>query len=254
MPGRCRPPASVCFVAGFLFGLPALRLEGVYLALATFALAVATPQIPQALAARALDRRRAGHRHRQARRAVRAAAEPGPVALLLHARGRRWRSTSRRATSWRAAAAAPSWRSATTRSRRARWASTPRSTSRSTFGVSAFYTGVAGALGAIVVQFVAPDSFTFPLSIALLVGLVVGGVGWLPGALFGGGLRACSSRTWPSTISQGPVRRRLRRDPDPAHLPHAQRRRPVVAPAFHARSNSSQQGRDGKRLTREEAP
>ncbi|MBV8848636.1 MAG: branched-chain amino acid ABC transporter permease, partial [Methylobacteriaceae bacterium] len=35
----------VCFVAGFLFGLPALRLEGVYLALATFALAIATPQI-----------------------------------------------------------------------------------------------------------------------------------------------------------------------------------------------------------------
>ncbi len=35
----------VCFVAGFLFGLPALRLEGLYLALATFALAVATPQI-----------------------------------------------------------------------------------------------------------------------------------------------------------------------------------------------------------------
>ena len=35
----------VCFVFGFLFGLPALRLEGVYLALATFALAVAMPQI-----------------------------------------------------------------------------------------------------------------------------------------------------------------------------------------------------------------
>ena len=35
----------VCFVAGFLFGLPALRLEAIYLALATFALAVAAPQI-----------------------------------------------------------------------------------------------------------------------------------------------------------------------------------------------------------------
>src|SRR5690348_2636718 len=34
-----------CFVFGFLFGLPALRLEGIYLALATFALAVATPQL-----------------------------------------------------------------------------------------------------------------------------------------------------------------------------------------------------------------
>src|SRR6476659_7007136 len=36
---------AVCFVVGFLFGLPALRLEGLYLALATLALAVATPQL-----------------------------------------------------------------------------------------------------------------------------------------------------------------------------------------------------------------
>src|ERR1051325_3376977 len=35
----------ICLVAGFLFGLPALRLEGLYLALATFALGVAIPQI-----------------------------------------------------------------------------------------------------------------------------------------------------------------------------------------------------------------
>jgi branched-chain amino acid transport system permease protein len=35
----------VCLAAGFLFGLPAVRLEGIYLALATFALAVATPQL-----------------------------------------------------------------------------------------------------------------------------------------------------------------------------------------------------------------
>jgi branched-chain amino acid transport system permease protein len=55
-----------------------------------------------------------------------------------------------------------------------------------TFGVSALYTGVAGALGAIAVQFVAPDSFTFLLSVSLLVGLVVGGVGSIPGSLFGG--------------------------------------------------------------------
>jgi len=36
---------GVCFVVGFLFGLPALRLQGIYLALATFALAIAMPQI-----------------------------------------------------------------------------------------------------------------------------------------------------------------------------------------------------------------
>jgi len=36
---------ALCLIVGFLFGLPALRLEGLYLALATLALAVATPQI-----------------------------------------------------------------------------------------------------------------------------------------------------------------------------------------------------------------
>ena len=44
---------------------------------------------------------------------------------------------------------------------------------------------MAGGLGAIAVQFVAPDSFTFSLSISLFLGLVVGGVGWFPGSIVG---------------------------------------------------------------------
>ena len=36
---------AVCLVAGFLFGLPALKLDGLYLALATFALGVSLPQL-----------------------------------------------------------------------------------------------------------------------------------------------------------------------------------------------------------------
>ena len=55
-----------------------------------------------------------------------------------------------------------------------------------TFGISALYTGVAGALHAIIFEFVAPDSFRFELSIALLVGMVVGGIASLPGAVIGG--------------------------------------------------------------------
>src|SRR3970282_2123251 len=44
--GATLPAAAVvCLVAGFLFGLPALRLEGLYLALATFALAVSLPAL-----------------------------------------------------------------------------------------------------------------------------------------------------------------------------------------------------------------
>jgi branched-chain amino acid transport system permease protein len=54
-----------------------------------------------------------------------------------------------------------------------------------TFAVSAAYAGVGGGLSALAVQFVSPDSFTMFLSISLLVGIVVGGVGTLWGALFG---------------------------------------------------------------------
>ena len=60
-----------------------------------------------------------------------------------------------------------------------------RSTSLLTFGVSAMYTGIAGALGALVAQFVSPDSFSIFLSLSLLVGAVIGGVTSLSGAIFG---------------------------------------------------------------------
>jgi branched-chain amino acid transport system permease protein len=49
------------------------------------------------------------------------------------------------------------------------------------FGVSAGITG----LGAIAVQFVAPDGYTITLAISLFLGMVVGGVGWLPGSIVG---------------------------------------------------------------------
>jgi branched-chain amino acid transport system permease protein len=55
-----------------------------------------------------------------------------------------------------------------------------------TFGISAMFVGLAGALHAIIFEFVSPDSFGFDVSIAILVGAVVGGVASLPGALIGG--------------------------------------------------------------------
>jgi branched-chain amino acid transport system permease protein len=55
-----------------------------------------------------------------------------------------------------------------------------------TFGISAAYTGIAGALSASAIAFVAPDSFNFFLSIKFLIGLVVGGIGSLIGSVVGG--------------------------------------------------------------------
>jgi branched-chain amino acid transport system permease protein len=42
-----------------------------------------------------------------------------------------------------------------------------------------------GGLGVIAVQFVAPDGYTILLAISLFLGMVVGGVGWLPGSIVG---------------------------------------------------------------------
>src|SRR5258708_4909102 len=82
----------ICFGFGYLFGKPALRLSGVYLALATFALATAMPQLLK-------------------------------LGFFEH------------------------------------WT--------------------------IAVQFVAPDGYTITLAISLFLGMVVGGVGWLPGSIVG---------------------------------------------------------------------
>jgi len=51
--------------------------------------------------------------------------------------------------------------------------------------VSAAYTGVAGALSAIVIAFVAPDAFNVFLSITFLTGVVIGGLASISGAIFG---------------------------------------------------------------------
>jgi branched-chain amino acid transport system permease protein len=54
------------------------------------------------------------------------------------------------------------------------------------FGASGAYAGVAGALGALLTDFVGPDSYSAWFSIELLIGAVVGGLYSVWGALFGG--------------------------------------------------------------------
>jgi branched-chain amino acid transport system permease protein len=54
------------------------------------------------------------------------------------------------------------------------------------FAISAFLAGIAGALYGIATGFVSADAYPFQLSILLLVGAVIGGLGTLEGALIGG--------------------------------------------------------------------
>jgi len=171
-------------LVGFLIGFPALRLSGPYLALVTLALATAVPQI---LRAKALEAWTGGVQ------GIVVTPPSAPsflplsqdqylylctivVAFVLYLladnmlRGRQRRAMiAIRDHALAAEAAGIDIARVKTRA----------------FAVSAFFTGIAGALSAIVVQFVAPDSFSVTLSIALFVGLVVGGAASLPGTVIG---------------------------------------------------------------------
>ncbi|WP_394778418.1 branched-chain amino acid ABC transporter permease [Undibacterium sp.] len=176
--------AAIGFVAGFLFGLPALKLENLYLALATFGLAVAVPQL---LKYGAFDDWTGGFQ------GITIAKPDVPLGLpitqdqwlyylslavallmfvlarnLLHGRMGRAIIAVR---DHPVAASAMGVNLVMVKSL--------------TFGVSAMYMAVAGALATVSVQYVSPDSFTMFLSITLLVGAVIGGLGTLSGPLFG---------------------------------------------------------------------
>jgi branched-chain amino acid transport system permease protein len=174
----------ICLGAGFLFGLPALRLEGLYLALATLALAVATPQI---LKFKGFDHWTGGV---QGIHVDPPAAPFGlplntdrwtyylcliwTIALFIIARNLLHGLTGRAIIAIRdhpLAAATMGVDIALYKSL--------------TFGVSAMYTGIAGALGALLSAYVSPDSFPVFLSIKFLVGSVVGGIASISGIFIG---------------------------------------------------------------------
>jgi branched-chain amino acid transport system permease protein len=179
------PIAGVlCFGAGFLFGQPALRLSGVYLALATFALATAMPQL---LKLNFLEPWTGG---------VQGLVVTKPDAPFgLPMSQDMWLYYFTLVVT--IAIYLFSVNLLRSRSGRAFMAIRDNEIAASAmgidvalyktlaFGVSAGITGVAGGLGAIAVQFVAPDSYTITLAISLFLGMVVGGVGWLPGSIVG---------------------------------------------------------------------
>jgi branched-chain amino acid transport system permease protein len=53
------------------------------------------------------------------------------------------------------------------------------------FGLSAFYTGVAGGLFAFIVGYLSPDAFDVFLSVDFVVMIIVGGLGSVPGSIIG---------------------------------------------------------------------
>jgi len=174
----------LCFGAGFLFGQPALRLSGVYLALATFALATAMPQL---LKLGYFEKWTGG---------VQGLVVTKPDAPFgLPISQDMWLYYFTLVIT--IAIYIFSVNLLRSRSGRAFMAIRDNEIAASAmgvdvalyktlaFGVSAGITGVAGGLGAIAVQFVAPDSYTINFAIALFLGMVVGGVGWLPGSIVG---------------------------------------------------------------------
>jgi branched-chain amino acid transport system permease protein len=168
-------------VFGLLFGLPALRLTGVYLALATFGLAISIP-----LVAKRFESFTGGGQGRQ----LSLLSSPiggvttnewisyfvwAVAGLMFLAAWLLLRSSFGRAL--RAVRDAPiaAVSSGLNLARHKALA----------FGIAAAYAGVAGGLLAIATSFINPDAFPISLSILLLTGAVIGGLGALEGMLFG---------------------------------------------------------------------
>ena len=166
---------AITFVCGLLVGIPALRLSGVYLALATFALAVSVPQFPLKFS-----------KFTGGSNGIRTADTPGNtwlywvtwacagiafVAAWLILRGRTGRAFRAVRDSELAAASSgvslPIYKTLA-------------------FGISAAFAGVAGSLFVLVTNgFAQPNEFGVLLSLQLLIGAAVAGLGSLWGVLAG---------------------------------------------------------------------
>ena len=161
-------------VVGFLFGFPALRLRGVYLALATFAIPIALIALAKKYSdftggggGKPLTRVLTGHE---------AYVLTWPIAggmfvlawlLLAGKLGRAFRTVRESEI----AAVSSGINLALTKT--------------FAFGISAAFAGIAGSLYAIIIGFVNPDTFQIDLSLLLLIGVVIGGLGSLVGVVFG---------------------------------------------------------------------
>jgi branched-chain amino acid transport system permease protein len=174
--------AVVCFAAGLLLGLPALRLSGLYLALVTLAIALVVPQlikrfdgltegtqginVPQPTAPDWLPLADDQFLYLL----TLALAVPMFVLAANLVRGRIGRALVAVRES-EIAAKTMGVNLATVKT--------------GTFAVSSMYAGIGGALYVASIGFVAPESFTLTISFAFLAAVVVGGLATIGGAVFG---------------------------------------------------------------------
>ena len=166
---------AICFVVGLIVGLPALRLSGVYLALVTFALAVSVPQIPLQYSTFLGGSGGVQSRQTVSNLWIYTAAWACSAVLFVLAwlilRGRLGRAFRAVRDSEIAAVASgvelPVYKTLA-------------------FGISAAYAGVAGSLFVLAANgFAQPSEFDVFLSLQLLVGAAVAGLGSLWGILAG---------------------------------------------------------------------
>jgi len=201
--------ALVAGAAGFLFGIPALRLSGLYLALATFAIAVATPAV-----IKKFEHFTGGGSGKNLFGNPELTGSLHPVHLLGHPLSfYNWLYS----LVWAIALGGYllNWLFLSGRTGRAFRAVRDSETAAVSsgvslaryktlaFGVSAAYAGVAGSLFVIVTNYVNPDTFPINLSIFLLVGVVVGGLGSLIG-LIAGGVLIEFLPFWAQDVSRSP--------------------------------------------------
>lgn len=173
-----------CLVVGFLFGLPALRLDTMYLAMATFALGAVLPTLAKY---KGVERWTGGSQGLGLDEPSVPFGLPlsfdqwlylfallalvclfAVAANLLHGRVGRAIVAIR---DHPVAAQAMGINVVLYKS--------------ATFGISAMYTGMAGALAALALRYVAPDLFGVFLSLGFLIGIAVGGIASLSGAIYG---------------------------------------------------------------------
>ncbi|MGL6280612.1 MAG: branched-chain amino acid ABC transporter permease [Gaiella sp.] len=201
--------ALVTGVVGVLFGIPALRMSGLYLALATFAVAVAMPSV-----IKKFEGFTGGGSGINLFGTPELTASLTPVEILgVSLNFNNWLY----ALTWTVALVlyVLSWlllRGRTGLALRAiRDSETAAQSSGISlprlkvlaFGISAAYAGVAGSLFAIATTFVSPDGFPVALSIFLLVGVVVGGLGSLTG-LVAGAIFIQFLPLWAQEVSRSP--------------------------------------------------